>query len=191
MWTIATDDDFVVGLYPGTVIGPYERFLILDHNTESYDDLRPHERGGAYLEPDFVMNSANDARFLRLNLHNARFRLRLMDPRGREVDAGDGTAPLLRVVAWLLVMGVILETNGFIRWSESISTHVSGLSAPSNGADPRHGVHVITKRRTETTDRARLSSHVVGTPGQPNTGTQIFPPEDPNWRVRSVGASTP
>ena len=94
MWTIATDDDFVVGLYPGTIIGPYERFLLLDHNVAPFEDSTPQDFGGAFMNGDFVMNSANDPRFLRLNLHNAQFRLRLLDPRGTEMDvAGNGGPP--------------------------------------------------------------------------------------------------
>ena len=51
MWTIASETDFMVGIYPGTVIGPYERFLLIDHNTEPYDDLKPQFLSGAYLDP--------------------------------------------------------------------------------------------------------------------------------------------
>ena len=94
LWTIATDSDFVVGFYPGTVIGPHERFLVLDHNLEPYTDLDPQDRPHAFSGADFVMNTANDPRFLRLNLHNAAFRLRLLDPRGNVIDnVGDGGPP--------------------------------------------------------------------------------------------------
>ena len=96
MWTIATAEDFAVGLYPGTVIGPYERFLILDHNLAPYQDLVPHEAGGAFFNGDFVMNIANDQRFLRMNLHNAQFKLNLLDPRGNVIDsAGNGGPPFV------------------------------------------------------------------------------------------------
>ena len=94
MWTIGTRDDFTMGIYPGTIIGPYERFLIVDHNLSPFDDLRPQDGDSAFREPDFVMNSANDQRFLRLNLHNANFFLQLVDPRGNVIDvAGDGGPP--------------------------------------------------------------------------------------------------
>lgn len=94
LWTLSTDDDFIVGLYPGTVIGPYEHFMLVDHNVDPFQDLVPQEEGGAFRNADFVMNTANDARFLRLNLHNAQFRVRLLDPRGNVIDeAGDGGPP--------------------------------------------------------------------------------------------------
>ncbi len=94
MWTIGTRDDFVMGLYPGTIIGPYERFLIVDHNLSPFSDVVPQGTDSAFRNPDFVMNTANDQRFLRLNLHNASFSIQLLDPRGNVIDvAGDGGPP--------------------------------------------------------------------------------------------------
>jgi hypothetical protein len=56
--------------------------------------LAPQQGNTSFINPDFVMNTANDPRFLRLNLHNARFTLRLLDPRGNVVDvAGDSGPP--------------------------------------------------------------------------------------------------
>lgn len=94
LWTLTTRNDFVVGFFPGTTIGPYERFLVVGQNTQPYDDLYPQTRGGAYDRADFVMNMANDQRFLRLNLRNADFELRLVDRQGQTMDvAGDGGPP--------------------------------------------------------------------------------------------------
>lgn len=94
MWTIGTQFDFVVGLYPGTIIGPHERFLLVDHNIEPFTDTEPQDSPHAFKNADFVMNTANDQRFLRLNLRNASLFLRLVDPRGTEIDhAGDGGPP--------------------------------------------------------------------------------------------------
>lgn len=94
LWTVATDHDFLMGFFPGTVIGPYERFLVVDHNTIPFNDVTPHEQGGAFLNANFVMNTANDQRFLRLNLSDTNFRLRLLDPKARVMDvAGDGGVP--------------------------------------------------------------------------------------------------
>ena len=60
-----------------------------------------------------------------------------------------------------------------------------------NGADPAAWRTCESPNEEQKRQiRPDYQSHVVGTPGQPNTGTQIFPPEDPNWRVRSVGAPT-
>lgn len=94
MWVIGGADDFVTGIYPGTIIGPYERFLLVDHNLAPYSDVVPQDEPSAFQNPDFVMNTANDARFLRLNLHNGRFYLQLKTPWGTVVDeAGNGGPP--------------------------------------------------------------------------------------------------
>jgi phosphatidylserine/phosphatidylglycerophosphate/cardiolipin synthase-like enzyme len=94
MWVIASDDDFVTGLYPGTIIGPHERFLLVDHNLAPFVEAQPHDQSSAFQNADFVMNTANDARFLRLNLHNAKFRLQLLSPRHGVMDvAGNGGPP--------------------------------------------------------------------------------------------------
>jgi hypothetical protein len=94
MFVMGTKHDFVLGLYPGTVIGPYERFLIVDHNVQPFNDLAPQLQGSAYMNPQFVMNTANDPRFLRLNLHNIEFYLKLVSPSGEVIDeAGNGGPP--------------------------------------------------------------------------------------------------
>ena len=94
MFVLGTQHDFTLGLYPGTVIGPYERFLIVDHNVRPFNDLAPQLEGSAYLDPQFVMNTANDPRFLRLNLHNVAFYLKLVSPSGEVIDeVGDGGPP--------------------------------------------------------------------------------------------------
>jgi phosphatidylserine/phosphatidylglycerophosphate/cardiolipin synthase-like enzyme len=96
MFVLGTQHDFTLGLYPGTVIGPYERFLIVDHNVQPFNDLAPQLEGSAYLDPEFVMNTANDPRFLRLNLHNLAFYLKLVSPSGEIIDeVGDGGPPFL------------------------------------------------------------------------------------------------
>ncbi len=194
MWTIATDDDFAVGLYPGTVIGPYEHFLIVDHNTEAYDDLRPHMRGGAYVGADFVMNTANDARFLRPNLHNARFKLRLLDPRGREVDvAGNGAAPF---AGGRRAVGSGEDPRDQVVYSmERVHFDCgddSSCTKIRNGADPASwagcdlsGVSEEVKAQALSQVRPERQQHIVATPGQPNSGGEQFPREDPNWRAPS------
>jgi hypothetical protein len=188
MWTIATDDDFVVGLYPGTIIGPYERFLILDHNTESYDDLRPQFRDGAYLTPDFVMNNANDARFLRLNLHNAKFKLRLLDPRGSEIDvAGNGAAPFAG--------GRILTGNDGSDPRDQRVHSMERLHFECNDTADclsiRDGSVATSWRACESPSEEQRSQiresyldHVIATPGQPNSGGEVYPLPPENWRTR-------
>ena len=96
MYVIGTDDDFILGFYPGTVIGPYERFLVIDHNLAPFSDRTPQVISGAFQNAQFVMNTANDPRFLRLNLHNAALGLKLVAPNGEVIDrAGDGGPPFV------------------------------------------------------------------------------------------------
>ena len=76
----------MVGIYPGTVIGPYERFLIIDHNTEPYDDLKPRSLEGAYLQPDFVMNIVMMPDFFGSTCITVPSALKLTDPRGTIID---------------------------------------------------------------------------------------------------------
>lgn len=172
MWTVATDEDFVVGLYPGTKIGPYERFLLLDHNLEPYQDLVPQDFGGAFENGDFVMNSANDPRFLRLNLHNAQFRLRLLDPRGNVIDeAGDGGPPF--------VGGRNEEAGGLVNRSMERAHPVVDGSQPAAwracSAD-QGGANV----------REEYRSRIIATPGEPNSGGEPgIGDEDPYFRTPS------
>lgn len=94
LYTVTNGNDFVVGFTPGTVIQPNQYFLILDHNLEPYSDTEPQRDPHAFLNPDFVMNLANDPRFPRLNLKDSSMDLRLVDTRHRIIDrAGDGTSP--------------------------------------------------------------------------------------------------
>ncbi len=187
LWTVAAQDDFVVGLYPGTVIGPYERFLIVDHNVEAYDDLRPQQPGGAYTGADFVMNMANDQRFLRLNLSNARLELRLLDPRGNLVDvAGDGGPPFAGGREWA---GADRDDprNQRVRSMERVHFDCEGRTdcrTIGDGTDPASWRSCTDPDPALTTQiRAGYGDHVIATPGQPNSGGEQFPEEDPTFRA--------
>ncbi|MCA9540252.1 MAG: lamin tail domain-containing protein, partial [Myxococcales bacterium] len=188
MWTIAADDDFVVGLYPGTIIGPYERFLIVDHNTDAYDDLRPQMPGGAYLAPDFVMNMANDARFLRMNLSNVAFRLRLLDPRGTEIDrAGDGGPPFAGGREWMRGSSGDDPRDQIVRSMERVHFDCgtdSNCDIIRDGGDA-DSWRACTDPSTAQTVQIRpgYESNVIATPGQPNSGGEQFPDEDPTFRA--------
>ena len=190
MWTIASETDFMVGLYPGTVIGPYERFLVLDHNTEPYDDLKPQFLSGAYLEPDFVMNMANDARFLRINLHNGAFDLRLTDPRGNIVDrAGNGRSAFAggrrcrgggtdcpirdQIVHSMERVHVDCDNQG-----ESCEPIIDGTKA----AAWRTCENATDEQRAQIrTDNRR---YIMATPGRSNSADSgVFRDEDPRWRT--------
>lgn len=193
LWTIAAQDDFVVGLYPGTVIGPYERFLIVDHNVEAYDDLRPQMPDGAYTGADFVMNMANDQRFLRMNLANARFELRLLDPRGNVVDvAGDGGPPFAGGREWIPGSPQTDPRDLRVRSMERV--HFDCESDPDPECRPiRNGRNASSWRACtdpaeELTVQIRegYERNVIATPGQPNSGFTAFPAEDPTWRAPDV-----
>lgn len=188
LWAVAAQDDFVVGIYPGTVIGPYERFLIVDHNVEAYDDLRPQQPGGAYVGADFVMNMANDQRFLRMNLSNARFELRLLDPRGNVIDiAGDGGPPFSGGREW--VGGDRDDPrNQRVRSMERVHFDCEGQGDDCDII--RNGTRASSWRactdpEPELTSQIRegYETHVIATPGQPNSGGEQFPAEDPTFRA--------
>lgn len=94
MWTITNGDDFKVGITPGTVIGPKQYFLLLNHNSAPYTEGDPQRGNQAFLNPDFVLNIANDPRFLSLNLKNSEMQLDLRKVHGEVIDrAGDGGVP--------------------------------------------------------------------------------------------------
>jgi phosphatidylserine/phosphatidylglycerophosphate/cardiolipin synthase-like enzyme len=94
LWTFSNGSDFKMGFTPGTVIQPGEYFLVLDHNIEQYNDTLQLEGETAFINPDFVVNTANDPRFPRLNIKDSNMNLFLQDPFGRVMDrAGDGGLP--------------------------------------------------------------------------------------------------
>ena len=189
MWTIASETDFMVGIYPGTVIGPYERFLLIDHNTEPYDDLKPQFLSGAYLEPDFVMNLANDARFLRINLHNGTFKLRLTDPRGTIVDvAGNGLGALAG--------GRVCRDGARqceIRDQVSRSMERVHVDCTNQGPDCQRVLPGDTAAAWRTcanppeSQKAQIRPEnrrfIDATPGQVNSIGTTFPTENGEWRV--------
>jgi hypothetical protein len=187
MWTIATDDDFVLGLYPGTVIGPGERFLIVDHNLEAYTDLNPQLGVTAFDNPDFVMNTANDPRFLRMNLHNARFTLRLLDPRGNVVDrAGDGGPPFAGGRA-------MVDTDGDGSRETMRNFSMERIHTPADGPMSRMGTVVAPGDTAEAWAPAAndtVGDNILGvfrdriraTPGEPNSSAAFPAAEDPMYR---------
>ncbi len=165
MWTIGTADDFVVGLYPGTIIGPHERFLIVDHNLAPFTDLAPQDvEGSAFDDPDFVMNTANDPRFLRLNLHNAKFSLRLLDPRGNVMDvAGDNGPPFAG--------GRRVEGGSMLNYSmERVHPVIDGSKAEAwqECTADQGGIHI----------REEFRNSIRATPGEANS-TKAFPEPEP------------
>ena len=124
------------------------------------------------------MNMANDARFLRINLHNGAFKLRLTDPRGTVVDvAGDGAGPFAG--------------------GRECSDGQAQCDARLQKVYSMERVHPVEpgdtarawKRCTDPTAaqkqhiRANNQRVIEATPGQPNSGQSGFPAEDPRWRI--------
>ncbi len=102
MWTITNGHDHKLGFTPGTVIGPGERFLVLDHNTVPLSEGEPQRGQHAFLNPDFVLNTANDPRFRHLDLQKSSLKLELRSTVQNEGEhdetkiidvAGDGGPP--------------------------------------------------------------------------------------------------
>ena len=91
MWTLSNGQDLIMGFPPGTVIGPGERFLILDHNTVPLSEGEPQRGQHAFKNPDFVLNTANDPRFRSLDLKSAYMNISLQNTRNVIIDrAGNG-----------------------------------------------------------------------------------------------------
>lgn len=91
MWTLSNGQDIIMGFTPGTVIKPGQNFLLLDHNTVPLSERDPQRGSHAFLNPDFVLNTANDPRFRRLNLKSGSFELILQNTKEVVIDrAGDG-----------------------------------------------------------------------------------------------------
>ncbi|AWV91162.1 phosphatidylserine/phosphatidylglycerophosphate/cardiolipin synthase-like enzyme [Bradymonas sediminis] len=164
MWTITNGYDFKVGFTPGTVIGPKEYFLLLNHNSAPYTEGDPQRGNQAFLNPDFVLNIANDPRFLSLNLKNAEMQLDLRDATGEVIDrAGDGGVPFYggrkivggsgnNVVVHNLSMERIIGADGTI----GDGTKASSWKACSL---PQGGANVAEDYR----------SFMISTPGEPNS----------------------
>jgi phosphatidylserine/phosphatidylglycerophosphate/cardiolipin synthase-like enzyme len=172
LFVLGTRDDFTLGLYPGTVIGPYERFLIVDHNVEPFDDLAPQLEGSAFLNPQFVMNTANDPRFLRLNLHNAAFYLRLVSPSGELIDeAGDGGPPFAG--------GRRAQADGSIR-NASMERVFRG-DAPAEGT--RRDGWAASSDCAGVNVRPVFHGRICATPGQRNSQQPFSREPDPNFRA--------
>lgn len=91
LWQIGNENDFVVGLPPGSRIAPQGTFTILDHTLERYQDGVPQDELSAFTGGDLVLNPFNDNRAARLYLKDAQLELFLKDPRNNIIDrAGDG-----------------------------------------------------------------------------------------------------
>lgn len=98
MWAIHNGFDANMGFTPGTVIGPKEHFLILDHNIASFSELEPQRGVQSFKNGDFVLNTINDPRFPRLNLKNSALRLELRAPKDTTGPNPDFTPNIIDAV---------------------------------------------------------------------------------------------
>jgi phosphatidylserine/phosphatidylglycerophosphate/cardiolipin synthase-like enzyme len=171
LWVIGSRDDFILGFYPGTIIGPYERFLILDHNLQPFVDTEPQDKPHAFANPDFVMNMANDARFLRLNLRNADLSLMLIDPRGHVIDVVGDSGPAF--------------AGGRARTEDQtaiVNRSMERVHPPGPGDQPTSWV-ASPALRGGANVREPYRDIILATPGEPNAAGDIYPPENPSFRA--------
>ncbi len=185
LWTIASDDDFVLGFYPGTIIGPRERFLVVDHNLAPFQDGIPQTAVSAYRNADFIMNVSNDPRFLRLSLHNFDFRLRLLDPRGTEFDrAGDGGPAF---AGGRQATGAPAKNFSM----ERVHTDCSGAAGdclPFAPGDSPAAWRACSAARGGANVNDDFQSYIIATPGEPNSGGEFIAPETADFRLPVAGA---
>jgi phosphatidylserine/phosphatidylglycerophosphate/cardiolipin synthase-like enzyme len=153
MWQISNETDVVVGLPPGSVIGPGDTFLILDHVNEPYVDGRPQDEWSAYLYGDLVVNSFNDNRQHRLYLKDGSLELILRDPGAVVIDrAGDGGAAFA---------GGPDAANGVVRSMERKAGTI-------DGADP-NSWYACTLDEGAGATNPDFAGEVIGTPGAENS----------------------
>ncbi len=98
MWSLFNGFDANMGFTPGTVIGPKQYFLVLDHNISAFSELDPQRGVSAFKGGDFVLNTINDPRFPRLNLKNSASRLELRAPRDTTGPNPDFTPNIIDAV---------------------------------------------------------------------------------------------
>ncbi|MCA9548358.1 MAG: hypothetical protein KC613_28340, partial [Myxococcales bacterium] len=127
----------------------------------------------------FVMNMANDARFLRMNLRNADFALRLVDPKGNVMDyAGDGGPPFA---------GGRSTADATTKNYSMVRVHFD-CAEQADCFPIRDGRDRASWARGEQTGenvREAYRDHIFATPGEANDDAEAFPAEDPNWRSAS------
>lgn len=163
LWTLSNGSDFKMGFTPGTVIQPGQYFSVLDHNIQQYSDSAQLDGEVAFLNPDFVVNTANDPRFPRLNLKDSNMNLLLKDSRGRVIDrAGDGGIPFHG--------GAITTTDGNV--SDIVGTVSMERIINGNSAGP--GDEASSWKACSLSEGGANVSpafreRIIATPGEPNS----------------------
>jgi phosphatidylserine/phosphatidylglycerophosphate/cardiolipin synthase-like enzyme len=163
LWTLSNGSDFKMGFTPGTVIQPGEYFLVLDHNIEQYSDSAQLDGEVAFLNPDFVVNTANDPRFPRLNLKDSNMDLYLKDSRARVIDrAGDGGIPFAG--------GANTVENG--NNAEIVSTVSMERILNGNSAGPGEEAaswKACSLDQGGVNVSSTFKQRIIATPGEPNS----------------------
>ncbi len=166
MWTVTNGYDFKVGFTPGTVIKPHEYFLVLDHNLVPYSEGDPQSGHEAFLNPDFVLNMANDPRFPRLNLKNAQLQLDLRDATGEIIDrAGNGTPPFY---GGRKVMGQDGQGNPIVH-DFSMERKIGADGSVPDGTK-KSSWKPCTAQQGGDNVAPDYRDFIIATPGQPNSG---------------------
>ncbi len=163
LWTLSNGSDFKMGFTPGTVIQPGEYFLVLDHNIQQYSDAAQLDGEVAFLNPDFVVNTANDPRFPRLNIKDSNMNLLLKDSRGRVIDqAGDGGMPFAGG-AITTEDGTVNDIVGTVSMERIINNGTAGA-----GDDPASWKACsLSEGGTYVSDS--FKSRIIATPGEANS----------------------
>lgn len=157
LWTISNGNDFSVGFTPGTVILPKQHFLVLDHNTTSYSDGEPQRDAEAYQNPDYVMNTANDQRFPRMNIKDSTLQLHLVDTMGRTIDSvGNGGPPYAG--------GPEFDSNGNVIRVRSMERDITKTDGTQ-----RDAWKTCSLSEGGANVREPFRATVIGTPGEPNS----------------------
>jgi phosphatidylserine/phosphatidylglycerophosphate/cardiolipin synthase-like enzyme len=162
MWTITKgkNGDPVLGFTPGTVIKPGEYFLVLDHNVVPFTEDSPQRGYTAFVNPDFVLNMANDPRFPRLNLKNVGLELELRDATGETIDlVGDGGTPFAG--------GRKEDGNSYLNYSMERKIGSGGSVGPGDQPDSWKSSSVTQGGDNVHPD---YRSFIMATPGEPNSG---------------------
>ena len=151
LWQISNENDFVVGLPPGSRIAPNGTFAILDHTLEPYSDGVPQDELSAFQNGDLVVDPFNDNRAARLYLKDGQLELFLKDPRGNLIDqAGDGGP-------------------AFFGGEDSrVQRSMERNSTPGDGSDPANW-HACSLTEGGENVTVEFKGEIMATPGQENS----------------------
>ena len=155
MWTLSNGHDVVMGFTPGTVIGPGEHFLVLDHNTVPLSEGEPQRGDHAFENPNFVLNTANDPRFRSLNLKKAALQLEIRDSNAQMIDVAGNGGPAFAG-----------GRDGDTNWSMQ-RIHNSDGTIPDGTRRSSWGISPRTQGGDNVNEAFR--NFIIADPGEPNS----------------------